>query len=207
MSNKRVKQIQKENDKKRRQGQIGPDVSDETMLSALRKAEKSLQEEQAASKARRPRPRRSKLLLFAMVCLIAFIPVGTWGYRNFVVPAPSSSASGQSHFDLRGDEFVTHTFITDDSSMIRSIQYQRFIITMIEEHNQMGTQFLFTDQKSTPSAHSIPFYGQTMQYYVDHDGVIGHVEFPSLHCLLRISMPNASESEFLYVVSHIQKLE
>ena len=52
MSNKRVKQIQKENDKKRRQGQIGPDVSDETMLSALRKAEKSLQEEQAASKAR-----------------------------------------------------------------------------------------------------------------------------------------------------------
>ena len=44
MSNKRVKQIQKENDKKRRQGQIGPDVSDETMLSALRKAEKSLQE-------------------------------------------------------------------------------------------------------------------------------------------------------------------
>ena len=194
MSNKRVKQI-------------GPDVSDETMLSALRKAEKSLQEEQAASKARRPRPRRSKLLLFAMVCLIAFIPVGTWGYRNFVEPAPSSSASGQSHFDLRGDEFVTHTFVTDDSSLIRSIQYQRFIITMIEEHNQMGTQFLFTDQKSTPSAHSIPFYGQTMQYYVDHDGVIGHVEFPSLHCLLRISMPNASESEFLYVVSHIQKLE
>lgn len=177
------------------------------MLSALRKAEKSLQVEQTASKARRPRLRRSKLLLFAMVCLMAFIPVGTWGYRSFVEPAPSSSASGQSHFDLRGDEFVTRTFVADDSSLIRSIQYQSFIITMIEEHNQMGTQFLFTDQESTPSAHSVPFYGQTMQYYVDHDGVIGHVEFPSLHCLLRISMPNASESEFLYVVSHIQKLE
>lgn len=207
MSIKQVKQIQKENDKKCRLGLVGPDVSDETMLSALRKAEKSLQVEQTASKARRPRLRRSKLLLFAMVCLMAFIPVGTWGYRSFVEPAPSSSASGQSHFDLRGDEFVTRTFIADDSSLIRSIQYQSFIITMIEEHNQMGTQFLFTDQESTPSAHSVPFYGQTMQYYVDHDGVIGHVEFPSLHCLLRISMPNASESEFLYVVSHIQKLE
>lgn len=207
MSIKRVKQIQKENDKKRRLGLVGPDVSDETMLSALRKAKKSLQVEQTASKACRPRLRRSKLLLFAMVCLMAFIPVGTWGYRSFVEPAPSSSASGQSHFDLRGDEFVTRTFIADDSSLIRSIQYQSFIITMIEEHNQMGTQFLFTDQESTPSAHSVPFYGQTMQYYVDHDGVIGHVEFPSLHCLLRISMPNASESEFLYVVSHIQKLE
>ena len=206
MSIKRVKQIQKENDKKCRLGLVGPDVSDETMLSALRKAEKSLQVEQTASKARRPRLRRSKLLLFAMVCLMAFIPVGTWGYRSFVEPAPSSSASGQSHFDLRGDEFVTRTFVADDSSLIRSIQYQSFI-TMIEEHNQMGTQFLFTDQESTPSAHSVPFYGQTMQYYVDHDGVIGHVEFPSLHCLLRISMPNASESEFLYVVSHIQKLE
>ena len=204
MSIKRVKQIQKENDKKCRLGLVGPDVSDETML---RKAEKSLQVEQTASKARRPRLRRSKLLLFAMVCLMAFIPVGTWGYRSFVEPAPSSSASGQSHFDLRGDEFVTRTFVADDSSLIRSIQYQSFIITMIEEHNQMGTQFLFTDQESTPSAHSVPFYGQTMQYYVDHDGVIGHVEFPSLHCLLRISMPNASESEFLYVVSHIQKLE
>ncbi len=207
MSIKRVKQIQKENDKKCRLGLVGPDVSDETMLSALRKAEKSLQVEQTASKARRPRLRRSKLLLFAMVCLMAFIPVGTWGYRSFVEPAPSSSASGQSHFDLRGDEFVTRTFVADDSSLICSIQYQSFIITMIEKHNQMGTQFLFTDQESTPSAHSVPFYGQTMQYYVDHDGVIGHVEFPSLHCLLRISMPNASESEFLYVVSHIQKLE
>lgn len=207
MSIKRVKQIQKENDKKRRLGLIGPDVSDETMLSALRKAKKSLQVEQTASKARRPRLRRSKLLLLAMVCLMAFIPVGTWGYRSFVEPAPSSSASGQSHFDLRGDEFVTRTFVADDSSLICSIQYQSFIITMIEKHNQMGTQFLFTDQESTPSAHSVPFYGQTMQYYVDHDGVIGHVEFPSLHCLLRISMPNASESEFLYVVSHIQKLE
>ena len=207
MSIKRVKQIQKENDKKRRLGLVGPDVSDETMLSALRKAEKSLQVEQTASKSRRPRLRRSKLLIFAMVGLMAFIPVGTWGYRSFVEPAPSSSASGQSHFDLRGDEFVTRTFVADDSSLIRSIQYQSFIITMIEEHNQMGTQFLFTDQESTPSAHSVPFYGQTMQYYVDHDGVIGHVEFPSLHCLLRISMPNASESEFLYVVSHIQKLE
>ena len=207
MSIKRVKQIQKENDKKRRLGLVGPDVSDETMLSALRKAEKLLQVEQTASKARRPRLRRSKLLLFAMVCLMAFIPVGTWGYRSFVEPAPSSSASGQSHFDLRGDEFVTRTFVADDSSLIRSIQYQSFIITMIEKHNQMGTQFLFIDQESTPSAHSVPFYGQTMQYYVDHDGVIGHVEFPSLHCLLRISMPNASESEFLYVVSHIQKLE
>lgn len=207
MSIKRVKQIQKENDKKRRLGLIGPDVSDETMLSALRKAKKSLQVEQTASKARRPRLRRSKLLLFAMVCLMAFIPVGTWGYRSFVEPAPSSSASGQSHFDLRGDEFVTRTFVADDSSLICSIQYQSFIITMIEKHNQMGTQFLFTDQESTPSAHPVPFYGQTMQYYVDHDGVIGHVEFPSLHCLLRISMPNASESEFLYVVSHIQKLE
>ena len=207
MSIKRVKQIQKENDKKRRLGLVGPDVSDETMLSALRKAKKSLQVEQTASKARRPRLRRSKLLLFAMVCLMAFIPVGTWGYRSFVEPAPSSSASGQSHFDLRRDEFVTRTFVADDSSLICSIQYQSFIITMIEKHNQMGTQFLFTDQESTPSAHSVPFYGQTMQYYVDHDGVIGHVEFPSLHCLLRISMPNASESEFLYVVSHIQKLE
>ena len=207
MSIKRVKQIQKANDTKRRLGLVGPDVSEETMLSALRKAEKSLQVEQTASKSRRPRLRRSKLLLFAMVCLMAFIPVGTWGYRSFVEPAPSSSASGQSHFDLRGDEFVTRTFVADDSSLIRSIQYQSFIITMIEEHNQMGTQFLFTDQESTPSAHSVPFYGQTMQYYVDHDGVIGHVEFPSLHCLLRISMPNASESEFLYVVSHIQKLE
>lgn len=207
MSIKRVKQIQKENDKKRRLGLIGPDVSDETMLSALRKAKKSLQVEQTASKARRPRLRRSKLLLLAMVCLMAFIPVGTWGYRSFVEPAPSSWASGQSHFDLRGDEFVTRTFVADDSSLICSIQYQSFIITMIEKHNQMGTQFLFTDQESTPSAHSVPFYGQTMQYYVDHDGVIGHVEFPSLHCLLRISMPNASESEFLYVVSHIQKLE
>ena len=207
MSIKRVKQIQKENDKKRRLGLVRPDVSDETMLSALRKAEKSLQVEQTASKSRRPRLRRSKLLLFAMVCLMAFIPVGTWGYRSFVEPAPSSSASGQSHFDLRGDEFVTRTFVADDSSLIRSIQCQSFIITMVEEHNQMGTQFLFTDQESTPSAHSVPFYGQTMQYYVDHDGVIGHVEFPSLHCLLRISMPNASESEFLYVVSHIQKLE
>lgn len=207
MSIKRVKQIQKENDKKRRLGLIGPDVSDETMLSALRKAKKSLQVEQTASKARRPRLKRSKLLLLAMVCLMAFIPVGTWGYRSFVEPAPSSSASGQSHFDLRGDEFVTRTFVADDSSLICSIQYQSFIITMIEKHNQMGTQFLFTDQESTPSAHSVPFYGQTMQYYVDHDGVIGHVEFPSLHCLLRISMPNASESEFLYVVSHIQKLE
>ena len=39
MSIKRVKQIQKENDKKRRLGLVGPDVSDETMLSALRKAE------------------------------------------------------------------------------------------------------------------------------------------------------------------------
>ena len=207
MSNKRVKQIQKQNDKKRRQGLIGPDVSNETMLSALQKAEKSLQEEQTASKARRPRLRRSKLLLFAMVCLIAFIPVGTWGYRSFVEPAPSASAFGQSHFDLRGAEFVTHTFVADDSSLLRSIQYRSFVITMVEVHSQMGTQFLFTDQEPTPFARSVPFYGQAMQYYVDHDGVIGHVEFPSLHCLLRISMPNASESEFLYVVSHIQKLE
>ena len=60
MSIKRVKQIQKENDKKRRLGLVGPDVSDETMLSALRKAEKSLQVEQTASKSRRPRLRRSK---------------------------------------------------------------------------------------------------------------------------------------------------
>ena len=83
MSIKRVKQIQKENDKKRRLGLVGPDVSDETMLSALRKAEKSLQVEQTASKSRRPRLRRSKLLLFAMVCLMAFIPVGTWQVGDY----------------------------------------------------------------------------------------------------------------------------
>lgn len=207
MSLKRVKQIQRENDKMRCQGLVGPGVSDDTMLSALRAAEKKLREEQAAPKMHKPKHKRSLLILLAMICLMVLIPVGTWGYRSFVEPAPSSGISGHPHFSLQGDEFIAHSNVSDDTSLIYSVQFKDYIITLIEDHNQMGTQLLFTDQDPAPSASSVPFFGQTMQYYVDQDGVIGHVEFQSLHCLLRISMPNASESDFLYVVSHIQKLD
>lgn len=207
MSLKRVKQIQRENDKKRCQGLAGPCISDDIMLSALRSAEKKLQEQPSAPKMHKPKHKRSLLALLAMLCLMALIPVGAWGYRRFVEPAPLSGISGHPHFSLQGDEFIARSNVSDDASLIYSVQFKDSIITLIEDHNQMGTQILFTDQDPAPSVSSVPFFGQTLQYYVDQDGVIGHVEFQSLHCLLRISMPNASESDFLYVVSHIQKLD
>lgn len=207
MSIKRVHQFQKENDEKCRQGTIGPDVSDETMLRALRRAKKELQAEKAAAKTRKPFYKRPLLALLALACLMVFIPVGTWGYRSFVEPAmPSAPSTETHHFALQGEEFLVHTASVGNNSWISTTHYGDSIITIIEEHNQVGTQLLFTDQDSISAASSTPFYGQTMQYYMDQDGVIGHVEFPSLHCLLRISIPNASEAEFLYVVSRIQKL-
>lgn len=211
-----VKEYMKETRKKSLAGTLGPDLDEEirqrVIANAKRYAAEQHQAEWEQYQARRAKRRklRPAIAVVMVACLLMAVPMFAFGNKSggtIDKPVVLTTLPEDYHFYLETQDYPLLSMEQRDRVVTSyySLQGQRVSLALVESHENIGGYTLAHDNDPKGYSNVVPFYGVTLDYYVDRDGVTGYVEFPSQDCCLKISTPTCTEEEFLDIVSHIQR--